>query len=189
MNAPSLQRPFRLALRWLLITLVGALLALMTAQIVLRYGFNASLLWAEEMCRYMLIWLAFLAAVLAFERGEIAALGFLGSALPRVPALVLAIVVGGLSLALCLLLVSYGLYYADRAGGSQIPAIGFILEDIFGAEAPAAPSRFWVYLALPVGMGLMALRLMADMLLCALAIRDGRSLAQVLDRTLTEGLQ
>ncbi|GHF46317.1 TRAP transporter small permease [Seohaeicola zhoushanensis] len=185
-TAMSLQRPFRLVLRWFLTTLVGALLVLMTTQIVLRYGFNASLLWAEEVCRYMLIWLAFLALVMAFERGEIAALGFLAEALPRVPGLLLAIFGAGLSLMLCLLLAWYGWIYAERAGNAPIPAAGFILESLFGAEAPPTPGRFWVYVALPVGMVLLSLRLAGDIVNCLVAIGSGRSLGEVFARVITE---
>lgn len=181
MSVLSIQRPFRLALRWLLVTLIGALLTLMIVQVVMRYGFNASLLWAEEICRYMLIWLAFLAAVLAYERGEVASLTFLSQRLPRVPALLLAAGCAALSTGLCLLLVRYGWLYADRAGGATIPAFRFILEDIFGADAANAPGTFWVYLALPVGMGLLALRLLADTVKCLVAIPAGQSLSDVLD--------
>ena len=182
MTHMSIQRPFRMALRWLLVTLVGALLTLMIVQVVLRYGFNASLLWAEEMCRYMLIWLSFLAAVLAFERGEVASLTFLANALPRVPALLLAALCAALSMGLCLLLVWYGWLYAERAGRAGIPAMRFILEDIFGENAPQAPGTFWVYIALPVGMGLLALRLLGDLVLCLAAIPRGETLGQVLER-------
>ncbi|MEQ9260852.1 MAG: TRAP transporter small permease subunit [Roseovarius sp.] len=182
LTAETIQRPFRAVLRGLLIALVGTLLAIMTAQIVLRYGFNESLLWAEEMCRYMLIWISFLAVVLAFERGEIAAIGFLGAALPRVPALLLAILCAALSLALCLLLIRFGWLYADRAGRASIPALGFLLESLYGADAPKAPGRFWVYVALPFGMGLLALRLAGDIVLCASAIVTGRSVADIYAR-------
>ena len=186
MTITSLQRPFRLGLRWLLIALVGTLLAVMTTQIVLRYGFNGSLLWAEEMCRYMLIWMAFLAVVLAFERGEIAALGLMGSLLPRVPALILGIACAAISLVLCLLLAWYGWSYAERAGRSAIPAMGFILEGLFGENAPATPGRFWVYVALPIGMVLLSLRLIADIVLCVRAIGTGATLHDTLGRDATE---
>ena len=186
MTTRSIQRPFRIALRGLLVTLVGALLTIMIIQIVLRYGFNASLLWAEEVCRYMLIWLAFLAVPLAFERGEVASLTFLSARLPRVPALVLACVTTGLSLLLCLLLVWYGWRFAEMAGRAAIPALRFILEDLFGDNAPPTPGTFWVYVALPIGMGLLALRFAGDLVLCARAIPGGQTLDQVLDRARVE---
>lgn len=171
------------AIRWLLVTLIAVLLVLMTTQIVMRYGFNASLLWAEEMCRYLLIWLSFLGLVLAYERGEIAALNILSSAMPRVPALLLAALCALLSLALCVALVWFGLMFADLAGGSRIPAMRFILEDLFGENAPAAPQTFWIYIALPVGMALISLRLVADIVLFLRAIGTGQTLPDILSRS------
>lgn len=180
---------FRTALHWLLITLVGAILMLMVVQVVLRYGFNASLLWAEEMCRYMLIWMSFLAAVFAFERGEVASLTFLSDALPRVPALLLGSLCAALSLALCMLLVWYGWIYAELAGQASIPAFRFIFEDIFGSDAPQAPGIFWVYLALPVGMAFIALRLISDLAHCAAAIGRGGTLREVIGRSQAEPIE
>lgn len=177
-----MQRTIRSFLSGLLITIISALLVLMTTQIVMRYGFNSSLLWAEEMCRYMLIWLAFLGVVLSYERGEVAALSFVSKALPRRAALLLAMFTGALSLGMCLLLVWYGWRYADLAGGSQIPAMRFILGDLFGADAPPAPTIFWVYVALPFGMALVALRLVADIALCARALMRGGTLQGALER-------
>lgn len=177
-----MQDVFRSALKGLLIALIGGLLILMTTQIVMRYGFNSSLLWAEEMCRYMLIWLAFLGVVMSYERGEVAALTFLSNALPRRGALVLAMFTTGLSLTLCLLLVWYGWRFANLAGGSQVPALRFILGDIFGDKAPQAPRIFWVYFALPLGMAMVALRLVADIYLCARAWATRDTLASALMR-------
>ena len=181
MTVRSLQTPFRAGLRWLLITTIALLLGIMTVQVVMRYGFNSSLLWAEEMCRYLLIWLSFLAVVLAYERGEIAALTFLSERLARVPALLLYALTTAMSLGLCLLLVRYGWVFAERAGGANIPAMRFILDDIFGPGAVEPPTSFWVYFALPVGMALLALRLAADLVACIAAIPAGRTLAQAID--------
>ncbi len=182
MTITSIQKPIQALLQWILIVLVATLLTVMTIQILLRYGFNSSLLWAEEICRYILIWLSFLGIALAYDRGEVAALTFLGHAMPRVPALVLGMFCTGLSLMLCLVLVYYGIVYSQRAGGASIPAVGFILEDIFGPDAPDAPGTFWVYISLPIGIGLLGLRLLADFVLCARAVATGGTLDDAIGR-------
>lgn len=182
MKLKSIEHFFRQGLRALLIAIVATLLALMTMQIVLRYGFNSSLLWAEEACRYLLIWLSFIAAVFALERGEVASLSFLGASLPRVPALLLAAVATFASAVLCILLVRYGWTFAEFAGRQPIPALRFLFEDLFGASAPAAPRTFWVYVAVPVGMALLALRLIANTLLYLRAIPAGTEVFDVLDQ-------
>lgn len=175
-------RAIRSAFAGVLVFIIAALLILMTLQIIMRYGFNSSLLWAEEVCRYMLIWLAFLGVAMSYERGEVAALTFISNALSRRPALILAMVTASFSLILCLLLVWYGWHFADLAGSSRIPAMRFVLGDIFGAEAPEAPTVFWIYVALPLGMALVALRLGTDIVLCGRALSSGMTLAEALDR-------
>lgn len=176
MTLSAFHHAFRRGLRALLVALMALLLTVMVAQVIMRYGLNSSLLWSEELCRYLLIWTSFLAMIFAYERGEIAALSILANALPRVPALMLAILGGLLSAAMCVALAWYGYIYADLAGSQPIPALSFILEDLFGAAAPQAPRVFWVYFALPLGMSLLALRIIADIVSFARAWRNGQSL-------------
>lgn len=172
----ALQNAIRSGLKALLVVLMATLLAVMTAQVIMRYGFNSSLLWSEELCRYLLIWSSFLAMIFAYERGEIAALSVLANALPRIPALLLAIFGGALSVAMCVALAYYGFIYAQFVGSQPIPAFSFIFEDLFGANAPEAPHVFWVYFALPLGMTLLAVRITADIVRYARACANGQSL-------------
>jgi len=123
-------------------------------------------------CRYLLIWVSFLAAFAAYEKGEIAAVTFVRDLLPRKGRLMVAITCNALGLVLLTVLVVYGLRYADRIGSQPIPALGFLLEDLFG-EGIRAPATFWVYLALPVGMALLAARLLVDLVHYALMFSSG----------------
>jgi len=162
----ALRRYLDLALSTILIWMLIVLLTVMTLQIVLRYGFSMSLIWAEEVCRYLLVWVSFLAAVLAYERGEIASVPMLRDALPPRPGLALAILANLLGIVLLSVLVYYGFVYASRLGSSPIPAMKFLLGDLFGPDFPV-PTVFWVYVALPVGLALFALRLAMDIVLYA----------------------
>ena len=65
-------RPEGLDLR--LLTLIGSLLVAATVsltfgQVVLRYFFNNPQSWAEEVGRYLFVWITFLGAATAFARG------------------------------------------------------------------------------------------------------------------------
>jgi len=175
----AIQNVIRSGLKVVLVALMATLLTVMTAQVVMRYGFNSSLLWSEELCRYLLIWASFLAMIFAYERGELAALSILANALPRVPALLLAILGGALSVGMCIALAYYGYIYAQFVGSQPIPAFSFIFEDLFGVNAPEPPRVFWVYLALPLGMVLLAIRITADLFLYARACMNGQSLHEL----------
>ena len=49
---------------------MGMVMALVVAlQVVARYGFNHSLFWSEELARFLLIWLSFLGATVAYCHG------------------------------------------------------------------------------------------------------------------------
>jgi TRAP-type C4-dicarboxylate transport system permease small subunit len=176
----ALRRVFDAVVSTILIWMLIVLLAVMTVQIVLRYGFSSSLIWAEEVCRYLLVWVSFLAAMLAYERGEIASVPMLRDALPRRAGLALAMLANACGIVLLTVLVWYGFVYAGRLGSAPIPAMKFLLGDVFGPDFPA-PSMYWVYIALPVGLSLFAFRLATDIVLYAGMMTTGGRAADLRD--------
>ncbi len=56
--------------RWICIVCSGAVFILVMAQIVFRYVLKISAPWTEEAARFLMIWMALLAAGLAFRKGE-----------------------------------------------------------------------------------------------------------------------
>lgn len=58
-----------------------ALIAVITLQIISRVFFNA-VPWTEEVARFLLIWITFLGAALAFQQGRHIAVSFVVDALP-----------------------------------------------------------------------------------------------------------
>ena len=47
----------------------GAIVAILGVQILLRMVFKAPTMWAEEVCRYLFLWLLFIGGGVAFSRG------------------------------------------------------------------------------------------------------------------------
>jgi TRAP-type C4-dicarboxylate transport system permease small subunit len=142
-------------IRHALAAIMAVLLAIMILQVFFRYGLNSSLIWAEEICRYLLIWASFLACGIAYARGEIAAIELIDRALPRRAALLLGVFRNVLVLGLLVVLVYYGWRYAELSGRQPVPALGFLLTDLFGYTRPAPVTIFWVYVSVPVGMTLL----------------------------------
>jgi TRAP-type transport system small permease protein len=66
---------------------IGVLLALMVvvvfSNVVARYVLSSALAWSEEISRFMLIWLAFLGAVIAYIKGEHLGLDIMVKILPE----------------------------------------------------------------------------------------------------------
>ncbi len=56
--------------RWICMVCSGAVFILVMAQILFRYVIKISAPWTEEAARYVMIWMALLAAGLAFQKGE-----------------------------------------------------------------------------------------------------------------------
>lgn len=176
----AMRRFFDAVVSTILIWMLIVLLAVMTVQIVLRYGFSTSLIWAEEVCRYLLVWVSFLAAMLAYERGEIASVPMVRDMLPPRAGLALAMLANLLGIVLLCTLVWYGFVYAGRLGSAPIPAMKFLLGDLFGPDFPV-PKVYWVYIALPVGLSLFALRLATDIVLYARMMSTGERAADLRD--------
>lgn len=181
----KLRNHFETAARVLLIALIAVLLGIMTVQVGLRYIFGSSLIWAEEVCRYLLIWISFLAVVFAYERGEMASVPILREALPRRAGLALAILANICGIVLLLVLIRYGLIYADRMGSSPIPAARLVFGD-----GPGIPPMYWIYVALPVGLSMLAVRLLVDIFLyLGMMRRPGATAASLRDRDVIGGHQ
>ena len=129
--------------------LLAALIAMISATLVLevafRYLLTRSLLWAEEFSRFLFLWTAFIGAAAAVGKGLHFSLRSLVEALPRAArraagtASLLAV------FALSLLLIVEGWKLARFAA----PQMSTVLDI----------SRFWFYLAIPVGGALMLLYL------------------------------
>jgi len=71
-------------LKGLLLALGAATLAMVSANVVLRYGWGAGLAWADELTRWGLVWIAFVCATIALaERRQMAVLGLVSALSPR----------------------------------------------------------------------------------------------------------
>ena len=111
--------------------------------VVLRYAFSASTSWAEELIRYLMIWITFIGGCVCVRRGAHIRMDFLMTLMPRRAGLWLTRVVYVLAAIFCAALCWYGtrLMLFTIARGQTTPAM----------ELP-----MWVpYAAMPLGSGLM----------------------------------
>lgn len=130
---------------------MASLMAVVVLQIVCRYLLGFSLVWSEEFCRAVLVWITFVFAGLALERGEMVAFEGVSGRLPGAVRIVLLLTGGGVALWVTWKLVALGYGYAMFNYGQVLPALQI--------------SQLWVYIALPIGMGLFALHLLLRVIL------------------------
>ncbi len=99
------------------IVLIGGL------QVLCRYVFNASLSWSEELQRYGLIWMVFLAIVVGYRRGAHIGMGLLLEKLPRAVQRPMGWIIDLLWLALGLALLVFSAGYKSAAGMTFIRSV------------------------------------------------------------------
>ncbi|MEL6961548.1 MAG: TRAP transporter small permease [Pseudomonadota bacterium] len=122
------------------------------AQVCLRYIFNDSLPWAEELVRYVVVWMSFIGAGMGVAKGAHVAMGLLSNLLPQ------ALVVWSVRLAhlagmlFASLLMIYGTEHV-----LNVTAFGQV------SSAMRAPMGL-IYACLPLGAALFFLRLAENFL-------------------------
>lgn len=166
-------------LRWylrLVETLAGAsmavILVVMVSQVTARYVFEASLIWAEELCRYLLIWQTFLLLGLAFQRGHFVVLDILPYMLSQRARLILKTVTVVPILIFLVVIVINGWDYASRFDRQVIPAADFIWTALFGENI--GMSVKWVYISVPIGCTLLILHVIFGIVLDVRDFQRGR---------------
>lgn len=134
----AIDRALLAANRWLMIVALGVMVVLVLTGVTLRYLSTVSLVWAEELSRYLMIWLTFLGIgpVLRFG-GHVAVdslLVSLSDAQQRIARLIVAVLV----VAFCLYLIYAGWAYVGRSWRQSTP----VLDIPFAFVALAAPVGF-----------------------------------------------
>jgi TRAP-type C4-dicarboxylate transport system permease small subunit len=147
-------------------TMLATIVIVMGVQVFFRYVLNNSLIWAEELCRYLLVWISFLFLGMAFQRGEMVALNLLLKRIGRGGQIALTLVAYGVSIALMAVLVWFGFAFANVNSIETLPAFDFIWSSVAGEGRTVDLSAFWLYAAVPIGAGLLGVHLAV-----ALAVR------------------
>ena len=123
--------------------LVVAEIVVLSAGVIMRYGFRQPIVWSDELAEVLFIWLAMLGSVIALQRGEHMRMTALVSSRSGATRAVLETVAIAAPLIFLLAILLPGMDYADDESFVQLPAL-----DI---------ASTWQAMALPVGTALMAL--------------------------------
>jgi TRAP-type transport system small permease protein len=131
MNLPPPESAPLKRLEWGVVWLNGAFVLAITAlmatlvvgNVFCRYVLNASLIWAEELSQYLMVWMVFLGAGLGFRQGRHVAVEMLQDALPGKLGWMLRWAVLVISAIFLATLVVLGIRYAIFAAGQETPAL------------------------------------------------------------------
>ena len=131
--------------RWLLIIILAAMALMVFANVALRFLTDESILWVEEVSRYLMIWLTFLGAGLVLRHGGHIGIDTLQDNVPQHAAKVRALVFV-LMLGFFAFMVWIGFRYSFRTWNQITPVM----------QIPVGI----VYLAIPLGFALLIVHLL-----------------------------
>jgi TRAP-type transport system small permease protein len=137
--------------RWTCIVQVIALFIIVVVAVIARYVFGQAVSWTEEVPRYLLIWISFLAGAVCVLKREHVAFDLLFYALPKAPRRVLALILGGLIAGFGWVMFRYGIVFVQDFGSDLMETIPY--------------TNIWYYVAMPVSgflIMIFALKLMVD---------------------------
>jgi TRAP-type C4-dicarboxylate transport system permease small subunit len=133
----SFEKYLMIANRGVLIALLAAMAIIIFANVVLRYSTNQSIEWAEELARYMMVWLTFLGAGPVLRYGGHIAVENLQDSLPLAWARAIRVFIAVMLTGFFIFIIWYGAIYVDRVQYQMTPT--------------TQVSMSWVYGAMPVG--------------------------------------
>lgn len=142
----TFERMFVALNKWVVVLLLAAMSTIVFANVSLRYLSNFSITWAEEVARYLMIWMTFLGAGLSLRIGGHVAItnlhDFLGIRLQRA----LRALIGLLLICFFVAMMWIGYEYMTRMGRQLTPA----------TRIPFS----YIYAAMPIGFVLMIVHLL-----------------------------
>lgn len=132
----------------------------LVADIALRTVISVSLAWAPEMTRYAIVWLVFIGGSLAARGGAHISIDVLSEVMPRKAAVGVLQLAAVIAAGTCVAVAIYGVYLVNQMYG-------------FRQTSPSLQWPMWaVYLAVPIGFGLMAVRFIQHA--CSMSIEERR---------------
>jgi len=132
--------------QWLLVALVAAMAMLVFVNVVCRYVFNFSLIWVEELTRYMMVWLGFLGSGLVLRFGAHVAVDLFQDLLPPAAARAVRAAIVVVLAFLFAAMAWLGVRYVAFAWEQETAVLNW--------------STGAIYLAVPIGALLMLLHLL-----------------------------
>ncbi len=137
--------------RWICIVLASALFLIVVVAVIARYGFGQAVSWTEEVPRYLLIWISFLAAAVGVLQRDHVGFDVLFNALPKPLRRVLGVALSAMIFGFGWIVFRYGITFTEDFGSDLMETIPF--------------TNYWYYPVMPISGFLMlvfAFKLMVD---------------------------
>lgn len=142
-----------------LVILFAFMVGVIFLQVIMRYSFNNSLSWSEEVGRFIFEWLTWIGMSLGAREGQHIKITLLVDKLPSKAANTANILSEIIVIAICILTMFYGVELSKMFLGSKFTSIKISLA--------------WGYASVIVGCGLMAIRSLVSIKRSAMSLLKG----------------
>lgn len=142
------------AVRGVCIVQAAAIFVIVVVAVIARYVFGQAVSWTEEVPRYLLIWISFLAGAAGVARRDHVGFDVVFNLLPAPVRRILATLIGVLLLGFGWILFRYGIVFVQDFGADLMETIPY--------------TNYWYYVALPISGALFmlfAVKVIVDALL------------------------
>lgn len=140
------------------------MVAVIFIQVIMRYVFNNSLSWSEELGRFVFEWLTWIGMSIGARAGQHIKITMLIDKLSYKAAQIANIVSEIIVIVICVLTVLYGIELAEMFAGARFTAIKLSLS--------------WGYASVVVGCGLMTIRSLESMIKSIRILITGSSVSR-----------
>jgi TRAP-type C4-dicarboxylate transport system permease small subunit len=113
--------------RWIVIAMMAVMVVLVFMNVVCRYLLNFSIIWAEEISQYLMVWVAFLGAGLALREGRHVAIEMLQDRMPSRVKRMTRLIVALLLIVFMGILVVLGFQFVHFAWDQETPVLNISL--------------------------------------------------------------
>ena len=100
-------------------------------QVLSRFVFNFSIAWTEEICRYLFVWMVFLGAGVGVLHRKHIAVDIVPNLIPEGLRKYYNVFLDLLVIVFCVLLIRYGIVFAERAMHQRSPAMQIPLGYVY----------------------------------------------------------
>lgn len=143
----------------LLIAMFVAMVAIIFMQVIMRYAFNNSLSWSEELGKFLFVWLSWVGISIGARRREHIKITMLIDKLPYRIARSMDVLVELILIGICGITAYYGVTLVFSQVGTHYAGIRI--------------SMSWGYLAVVIGCVLMMIRSIVTMIEAMMAVKNG----------------
>ncbi len=149
----------------LLVLMFFTMVVVIFIQVVMRYVFNSSLSWSDELGRFIFVWLSWMGVSIGQREGEHIKITMLTDKLPFKTAHFVNILADLIVIVICAVTAYYTVVLVDTISGAKYVSLHI--------------SYVWGYAAIPVGCTLMGLRTCKSMYNSIKEIKNGPTLNNV----------